>query len=130
VVGFLIELFNSQNQQGKLHHIGDRCLFMTGYLYDSLRKMGKGFVNYHYDIGRSTFGLLAGISRTRDSRELYEEISGLFFPLSVAIGDLHLPSLKEKDALDIYDKWAMTRDDRYKHTLERLGIKVDVNGEN
>ncbi|NQV91232.1 hypothetical protein HQ489_02050 [Candidatus Woesearchaeota archaeon] len=126
----LIEFMESGNNTHKLHDIGDRCLFLTGYFYDSLRKMGKGFVDYHYDIGRSAFGNLAGISRTLQSREMYNELSGLFFPLSVAIGDLRLPSLGEKEALDIYSKWVITKDDRYKHTLSRLGIQVDAGNKN
>ena len=122
----LIELMKSQKQPGKLHDIGDRCLFLTGYFYDSVRRMGKGFVDYHYDIGRSAFGNLAGISKTRESRELYDELSGLFHPLSVAIGDLHLPLIGEKDTIELYSKWVQTHDSRYKHTLKRLGIQVDT----
>ena len=105
----LIELMKSQKQPGKLHDIGDRCLFLTGYFYDSLRRMGKG-----------------GISKTRESRELYDALSGLFHPLSVAIGDLHLPLIGEKDTIELYSKWVQTHDSRYKHTLKRLGIQVDT----
>ena len=120
----LIELMKAENKPEKLNDVGDRCLFLTGYFYDSLRKMGKGFVDYHYDVGRSAFGNLAGISRLRQSREMYGEMCRLFQPLSIAIGDLHLSSLGEKDLINIYSKWVTTKDDRYKHTLNRLGVVI------
>ncbi len=123
----VIELMNAQNQPGKLNDVGDRCLFLTGYFYDSLRRLGKGFVDYHIDVGCSAYSHLAGISKLRQSREMYDEMSRLFQPLSVAIGDLHLPSIGEKDTIELYSKWVMTHDSRYKHTLKRLGVKVEMN---
>lgn len=106
----------------KLRDLGDHCLFLTGYLYDFVRKFGKSQVYYHYDIGSSAY---SDISVSYDDH--FCEMSKHFPDVSKVIGDLHLPSLNhESNLLKVYEKWLETGDDRYLGLLSAKRFVVDI----
>ena len=97
----------------RLRDLGDHCLFLTGYLYDFVRKRGKSQVEYHYQVGSSAYLQLGQSSQNN----LFTELGNRFVNFSTLIGDLHLPQLEGKKLFDLYGQWLETKDERYASLL-------------
>ncbi len=97
----------------RLRNLGDHCLFLTGYLYDFVRKRGKSQVEFHYQVGSTAYLQLGRSSQNN----LFTELGDRFVNLSTLIGDLHLPQLEGKKLFDLYEQWLETKDERYASLL-------------
>lgn len=111
--------------------LGDECLFLVGFFYDSLRKDGMSMVRFHSDIGSSAYARCGNSVRKKYHLEntVFDQLAGQFWKLGEMIGDLHLPSLENtQQFFDIYVKWQETQDKRYAsllHSKENIILVKD-----
>src|SRR3989344_123576 len=94
--------------------LGDHCLFLVGYFYDFVRKQGEGQVRYHAQIGSAAY--------QQTGKSPLVEIGQKFSELYLIIGDLHLPSIKGKRLIEVYERWEETKDWYYASLLMGKGI--------
>jgi len=107
------ELNNAQRMQLQ-RDLGDHCLFLVGYFYDFVRKQGEGQVRYHAQIGSAAY--------QQTGKSPLVEIGQKFSELYLIIGDLHLPSIKGKRLIEVYERWEETKDWYYASLLMGKGI--------
>src|SRR3989344_6491499 len=107
------ELNRAQRMQLQ-RDLGDHCLFLVGYFYDFVRKQGEGQVRYHAQIGSAAYQQTGKIP--------YLELGEKFSELYLIIGDLHLPSIKGKRLIEVYERWEETKDWYYASLLMGKGI--------
>lgn len=137
ITPFTFQLRDAADKPYLFKEVGDRCLFVLGFCYDSVRRGGALQVRYHYDVGRSAYSRYAhvlakyqdhSLSSTQ-ADPLFTELADSFEGLATVVGDLHLKRLDDERALlDVYERYLRTGDHRYVRLLQAKGIAVDVNG--
>ncbi|MDP3734412.1 MAG: hypothetical protein Q8R37_04215 [Nanoarchaeota archaeon] len=112
----------------ELRRIGDKCLFLTGFLYDFIRQQGMPQVRYYGDVGSSAYIDFAhSIGKEhRDAKQLYFELARKFWDLSEIIhGIQSAESYSSKTLLDILFKYTQERDPRHYDLLLKNGFIIN-----
>lgn len=122
----------AQNSED-LRRIGDKCLFLTGFLYDFVRRQGMPQVRYYGDVGSSAYIDFAySIDKEhRDAKPLYFELARKFWDLSEIIHETRCAeSYSSRTLFDILFKYTQERDPRHYDILLKCGFIVNVGKEN
>ena len=114
--------FRGEVREGKLEQLANECLFLTGFFYDFIKKMGASQIRFHCQIGSSAYTELS--HSPRREQEKYAELAAKFWELSVVIGDLNVPEHnKNKKLYEMYTEWKQTGDVWYLSLLMAHELK-------
>lgn len=107
-----------------LRRLGDRCLFLTGFLYDFIRCDGMPQVRYYGDIGSSAYlDFARSLKKHRDAKPLYYELAQKFWDLSEVIQGLRTAeSYSRKELSDTLFKYTQEQDPRHADILFKCGF--------
>lgn len=106
--------------------LGDKCLFLSGFMYDFIRKYGLDQVRYYGDVGSSAY--ISYAKNHAEVKHLYFELARKFCDLSNVIGDLSLPeSYTDRQLMDIFFKYRQDFDQRHQEILTKCGFVLNNN---
>lgn len=109
-------------QRDELRQVGDRSLFISGFLADSLTRRLVD-VGYYVRLGESAYGSLARRSDTAFS-DVFDELSGRFLAFVDVLAEVSERSAltSNGDLLRLYERWLRTRSPRSGDLLAARGI--------
>ncbi len=106
----------------RLHRLGDRALFVSGFFGDSLER-SRVDLGYYREIGRSAYGNLARFLAAHSWTPVFEELADRFGDLGdllAEVGDRARPGVSP-DLLRLYERSLETGSPRDRRRLLRLG---------
>lgn len=106
--------------------LGDKCLFLTGFMYDFTRRYGPAQVRYYGDVGSSAY--IAYAKSHAEVKQLYFELARKFWDLSDVISDLSQPeSYTDRQLMEIFFKYRQELDRRHEEILTKCGFVLNKN---
>jgi hypothetical protein len=111
---------------GKLRHVGDTALFVSGVFTESLDRSTVG-AEYYTAIGGLAYAHLASMPGSPHGRsviELFTELSMRFLDFVRVLSQMSLDELfaSDRDTLRVYRRWLVSRGARDAELLLRRGI--------
>lgn len=111
---------------GKLRHVGDTALFVSGVFTESLDRSAVGS-DYYTALGGLAYAHLASMPGTPHGRsviELFTELSMRFLDFVRVLSQMSLDEIfaSDRDTLRVYRRWLVSRGARDADLLMRRGI--------
>lgn len=104
-------------------HVGDICLYVSGFFQESLKRKLVD-VDYYIDMGGTAYRNVAARADAPTFRDLYHDLATRF-PAFVGVFEeisVKTTPKTEKDLLRIYENWVNTRSDKAARALQEAGI--------